>query len=37
MVDYSQMLREDIYNGYLDLIQCNDGSFVTYLCQEGCQ
>ncbi len=32
MVDYSQMLREDIYNGYLDLIQCNDGSLVTYLC-----
>lgn len=34
-IDYSQMLQDDLFTGYFDLVKCDDGTFTILMTNEG--
>lgn len=35
VIDWSQMLQDDLYSGYFDILKCSDGQYVIYMTPEG--
>lgn len=36
-VDYSSMLQDDLYTGYFDLVECENGKIVLHMTPEGAE
>ena len=37
VIDYSSMLQDDIFSGFMDILKCKNGDLVVFMPDEGIQ
>lgn len=37
VIDYSSMLQDDIFSGFMDILKCQNGKYIVYMPDEGIQ